>query len=116
MVANNNGPVRLLLNEVGSAKPVLRVRLRGSKGNREAIGARLALLRKGKRPVWRRAHRDGSYLSSSDIRVFFAVEGETVEGIGVIWPDGQQERFESLPPKGDVDLVEGKGKAWKVSF
>jgi enediyne biosynthesis protein E4 len=116
VVTNNNGPVRLLRNEVGSAKPVLRVRLQGSKGNREAIGARLALLRKGKRPVWRRAHRDGSYLSSSDIRVLFAVEGETVEGIGVIWPDGQQERFEGLPPEGDVELLQGKGQAWKAAF
>lgn len=116
VMTNNNGPVRLLRNELGSARPVLRVRLRASTGNREAIGARLALLRQGKRPVWRRAHRDGSYLSSNDIRVLFAVENETVEGIGVIWPGGGQERFENLPPAGDVELVEGKGQAWKPSF
>ena len=116
VVTNNNGPVRLLLNEVGSARPVLRVRLQASKGNREAIGARLALLREGKLPVWRRAHRDGSYLSSSDIGVFFAAGNETVEDIGVIWPGGRQERFENLPPAGDIELVEGQGRGWKASF
>jgi hypothetical protein len=116
VVTNNNGPVRLLRNEVGSARPVLRVRLQGNQGNREAIGARLALLRKGKRPVWRSAHRDGSYLSSNGIRVFFPVENETVEGMGVIWPDGEQELFENLPPAGELRLVEGQGQAWKASF
>jgi hypothetical protein len=116
VVTNNNGPVRLLLNEAGSSRPALRVRLRGSQGNREAIGARLALLRQGKPPVWRRAHRDGSYLSSSDIRVFFAVGDDTLEGIGVVWPAGRQERFNSLPPSGEVELIEGQGEAWKAPF
>jgi hypothetical protein len=116
VVTNNNGPVRLLRNEVGAARPALTVRLRGSIGNREAIGARVALLRRGKPPLWRRAHRDGSYLSSSDIRVTLAVGNETVEGMGVIWPRGAQERFENLPAAGGVELVEGKGLAWKASF
>ena len=116
VVSNNNGPVRLLLNQVGSARPTLQVRLRGSKASGEAIGARLALLRAGKHPLWRRAHRDGSYLSSSDIAVFFAVEKEQVEGIGVLWPGGRQERFEGLPALGPVELVEGQGQPWKAPF
>jgi hypothetical protein len=116
VVSNNNGPARLLLNQAGSRRPTLRVALRGGQANAEAIGARLALLRAGKPPVWRRAHRDGSYLSSSDITVFFAVENENVEGIGVIWPDGSQERFPNLPASGTVELAEGKGEPWKASF
>jgi hypothetical protein len=116
VMTNNNGPVRLLRNEVGSSRPALRVRLRTSSANREAIGARLALLRKGKPPVWRRAHRDGGYLSSNDIRVFFAVADEAVEGIGIIWPDGKQERFEKLPASGEVELVQGAGQPWKAQF
>jgi len=116
VLTNNNGPVRLLLNEAGSARPTLGVKLRSGQGNREAIGARVALLRQGKPPVWRRAHRDGSYLSSSGIQVFFAIENETIEGIGVIWPRGGQERFDNLPPAGGVELVEGEGQAWKASF
>jgi hypothetical protein len=116
VMTNNNGPVRLLRNEVGSSRPALRVRLRAGGTNHEAIGARLALLRKDKPPVWRRAHRDGSYLSSNDIRVFFAVQDEDVEGIGVIWPQGRQERFDKLPREGDIELVQGKGQAWKAPF
>lgn len=114
VVSNNNGPVRLLLNQIGSARPGLRVRLRGRGANLEAIGARLALLRAGKPPVWRRAHRDGSYLSSSDSTVFFAVENEQVEGIGVVWPGGRRERFADLPASGVVELVEGQGESWEV--
>ena len=113
LLTNNNGPVRLLRNEVGASRPSLQVRLRGPQSNREAIGARVALLRKGKPEVWRRAHRDGSYLSSSDVRIFFAVESVDVEGIAVIWRKGRGERFEGRPPTGTVTLVAGEGKPWK---
>ena len=113
VLTNNNGPVRLLLNEVGASRPSLQVHLQGTGSNREGIGARVALLRKDQQRVWRRAHRDGSYLSSSDIRVFFAVEGADLEGLGVIWPGGRGERFEGLPPAGGVVLVEGEGRPWE---
>jgi hypothetical protein len=113
VLTNNNGPVRLLRNEVGASRPSVQVRLRGPQSNREGIGARVALLRKGEREVWRRAHRDGSYLSSSDVRIFLAVERVDVEGIGVIWPGGRGERFEGRPPAGTVTLVAGEGKPWE---
>ena len=64
VVSNNNGPARLLLNEVGTAARSLSVRLEGVESNRDGIGARVALLRTGRDPMWRRVHRDGSYLSA----------------------------------------------------
>ena len=95
VVSNNNGPVRLLLNEVGTAARSLSIRLEGVESNRVGIGARVALLRAGRDPTWRRVHRDGSYLSASDIRVHFGlgdVGDAAVEGVGVVWPNGLQER------------------------
>lgn len=115
VVSNNNGPVRLLLNEVGAARPSLSVRLQGVESNRHGIGARIALLRTGRDPVWRRVHRDGSYLSASDVRVHFGLgdEGDApVEGVGVVWPNGRRERWERTELQAGTPLREGSGQPW----
>ena len=116
VVSNNNGPVRLLLNEVGAAAGSLSVRLEGVDSNRDGIGARVALLRAEGEPIWRRVHRDGSYLSASDPRVVFGLGdgGEAaVSGVGVVWPDGRRERWDraELEP-GTTLLREGSGQPW----
>ena len=118
VVSNNNGPARLLLNEVGAAVPSLRVRLEEVESNRDGIGARVALLRADRDPVWRRVHRDGSYLSASDAQVHFGL-GDTgddaIEGLGV-WPNGRRERWERIDldldedEDGDTRLREGSGR------
>ncbi len=73
LVTNNNGPIHLLLNEVGSRSPLLQVRLEGKTVNRNGIGARVAVLRKNQKPLWRTVRTDGSYLSANDIRVHFGL-------------------------------------------
>src|SRR5438105_3585048 len=56
VVNNNDGPVRLLLNETAPRGRWLEVRLQGTKCNRDGAGARVAVLRKNQKPLWRRAH------------------------------------------------------------
>ncbi len=115
VVSNNNGPVRLLLNEVGTATPSLSIRLEGVENNRDGIGARVALLRAGRDPVWRRVHRDGSYLSASDARVHFGLGdagADAVEGVGVIWPNGRRERWTRVDLDAGTRLREGSGQPW----
>ena len=73
LVTNNNGPVRLLLNEVGSRRHWLQVQLQGVTSNRYGMGARVGVIRNGKKSLWRRAHTDGSYLSANDHRVHFGL-------------------------------------------
>ena len=72
VVSNNNGPVRLLLNEADNAHS-LQVRLEGVESNRDGLGARVALLRTNQSLVWRRVHTDGSYLSASSPWVHFGL-------------------------------------------
>ncbi len=69
VVTNNNGPVRLLLNQVGSRQHWLEVRLEADGKNRFGIGARVAVLRQGQKTLWRRVHTDSSYLSANDVRL-----------------------------------------------
>jgi hypothetical protein len=111
VVSNNNGPVRLLLNRAGARGHWLEVRLQGTRSNRDGIGARVAVLRKGAKPLWRRAHTDGSYLSSSDIRVHFGLgESPDIQSVLVEWPSGLKERWDSVRGDSFVALREGTGK------
>jgi hypothetical protein len=108
VVANNNGPVRVLLNKVGSAHPWLGLRL--LTGKRDAYGARLELKRKGAPTIWRRVHADGSYLSSSDPRLLVGLgDAADIEGLTIHWPNGHNEAFPIPPLRRYTTLVEGTG-------
>jgi len=99
VVNNNNGPASLLLNQ--AAARGFRVRIEGS-----STGARVALVREGVVVAWRRIHRDGSYLSSSEpVAEFGALE----EGdrLGVVWRDGVRETFLPAPM-----IQKGAGDPW----
>jgi hypothetical protein len=97
LVTNNGGPVRLLVNDTTSANHWLQVKLEGVNANRDAIGARVALLREDGTVTWRRARTDGSYLSASDPRVHFGLGSRSgFTGIVVEWPGGGREVWSGL--------------------
>lgn len=109
VIANNNGPVRLLRNETLTRNHWLEVRLEGVKCNRDGIGARVAVLRNSQKPLWGRAHRDGSYLSASDIRVHFGLGQNPPSRVLVVWPDGSKESWDRVQVDSLVTLREGTG-------
>lgn len=114
LLSNNNGPAWILRNELGGQKPWLRVRLRGVTANRDGEGARVALLRPGQPPLWRRAHTDGSYLSASDIRVHFGLgDGPQPESVGVHWPGGGAEVWPVPGTRREIELTQGSGQPWQ---
>ena len=113
LVTNNNGPAWLLLNQVRARGHWLQVRLRGVQDNAEGQGARVALLRRAARPLWRRAHTDGSYLSASDVRVHFGLGASAdFERVLVRWPSGRTETWAGLSADRTVELRQGTGKPW----
>ena len=111
LVTNNAGPVRLLLNETEPRRPWLQVRLEGVDDNRDGLGARVGLVTRSSPILWRRAHTDGSYLSSSDARVHFGLPSAAdVAGIIVEWPRGLREMWNDVPVNRIVDLKQGIGR------
>jgi hypothetical protein len=99
VVTNNNGPVRLLLNQGDRQHHWLQVRASQAQGNRFAFGARIGLERRGRPTLWRRVRTDGSYLSASDARVHFGLGPSTdIEAVVVEWPDGTRERRTEIAP------------------
>ena len=106
------GRSRLLLNQAAGGKAWLQVRLEQRPGNRFALGALVGVERPGRPTLWRRVKTDGSYLSSSDVRVHFGLnDTPRVPIILVVWPDGQQERWADVAAQTVVTLRRGEGMA-----
>ena len=112
VVSNNNGPVRLLLNQAPSGRRWLGVRLEGEKSPYAGIDqAGVAVLREGIRPLLSRCRTDGSYLSAHDGRVHFGLGTATeIQGIAVEWPDGRCEVWPVRESGRYVTLRRGSGQ------
>ena len=117
LIGNNAGPVRLLVNTIGSRRHWLGLRLVGAGDGggalhgRDMLGARVVVSRDGEPTRWRRARSDGSYASANDPRVLVGL-GESAEepDVEVRWPSGRAEVWEGVPVDGYTTLVEGQGR------
>ena len=113
VIANNNGPARLFLNQSRSLNRNhwLLVQLEASRGNRFGMGATVEVRQRG-RKLLRRAHTDSSYLSANDVRVHFGLgEDAKIEELIVKWPDGKRESWDKVQPDRIVTIRQGTGKA-----
>ena len=111
VVTNNNGPVRLLLNQAVAKNHWLQVRLDQRPANRFGIGAWVGVERAGGPTLWRRVRTDGSYLSASDVRAHFGLGASTaITAVVVQWPDGQRERWTGITGDRLVTLRRGTGQ------
>jgi hypothetical protein len=110
VVTNAAGQVRLLMNQVGSQQHWLGLRLVGTDGLRDMLGARVAVIRSEGPTLWRRARADGSYASANDPRVVVGLGRSTaVRAIQVIWPSGRVEEWSGVAVDRYTTLREGSG-------
>jgi hypothetical protein len=109
VVGNDNGRTELLVNEIGSRKHWIGLRLVGEHG-RDMLGARVAVIRKNGPTLWRRARSDGSYASANDPRVLAGL-GDSTEAprIRVQWPDGRIEEWVDVAIDRYTTLKQGTG-------
>jgi hypothetical protein len=111
VVANDNGPIRLLINHVGSANHWIGVRVRGPQG-RDMLGARVGIVPATGPTIWRRARADGSYASANDPRVLVGLgDRAMVSKVRVEWPGGSAEEWTSLPVDRYATLTQGAASA-----
>jgi hypothetical protein len=110
LIVNNSGPVRLLSNEIGAARSWLGLRLVGTEGGRDMLGARVEVVRGDGSSLWRRARTDGSYCSARDPRVLVGLgQSEDVALVRVHWPDGTAEEWTDLDTGRYTTLRQGSG-------
>ncbi len=108
LVTENNGAAHLMRND-SRGGGVLRVRLEGRVGNRDALGAQVTAITATARQK-RRVRTGSGYLSQSEKVLTFGL-GATprVDTLIVRWPNGHTERYADVPSGYEVHLVEGAG-------
>ena len=116
LLTNNNGPVRLLLNQSQTDAHWLQVRLEAPERNRFGIGAVSDVLRPRKNALRRHVHTDSSYLAGSDVRAHFGLGSDfEISAVVVHWPDGVSEKFTGIATDRVVTLRRGSGNKLEES-
>ena len=110
LVTNAAGPARLLLNQAGDRRGWLGLRLIGRGAPRDALGARVEVVRADGVTVRRRARADGSFASANDPRVLAGLgESGAPALVRVVWPDGGVEEWTDVPAGRYTTLTRGGG-------
>jgi hypothetical protein len=109
LITENNGPARLLRND-GGANRRLRLTLAGTASNRDAIGARVRVLRDQGGPMSRMVKTGSSYLSQSELPLTIGLgPAAKVTAIEIAWPNGKSERVAGIAADQSIVIQEGKG-------
>ena len=107
LVANNGDPPTLLHNS-GNANHFLNFKLRGTKSNRDGMGARLRVVAGGISQI-REIAGGGSYLSQSDLRAHFGIgQVSRAERVEIKWPSGQSDTFFDVEADKFYTIEEGR--------
>ena len=107
LVLNNNGPTRLLLNQVGHRRRWLGLELVGG-----SPGSRVEAIMKSGPPLVRWSRTDGSFCSANDPRLLFGLqERNDVERLRVRWPSGEVETWDHFHLNAYNRLRQGDGKS-----
>jgi len=113
LLTTNGGPAFLFRNDQLAGNRSVRLRLTGTKSNRDAIGATVRIFHGGTFQT-RMVKSGSSYLSQSELPVTFGVgRRDKVDRILIAWPSGKVDEFKDVITGRAYQCVEGQGlKAW----
>jgi enediyne biosynthesis protein E4 len=113
LLSTNGGPAYLFRNEAqggSAAHRSVRLKLVGTKSNRDGIGA-VVRLSSGGESQTQMLRSGSSYLSSSELVLTFGLaQRDKVESIEIRWPSGQVDRLSSVPAGQTITVTEGEGQ------
>jgi hypothetical protein len=100
-------PAAILRNTSDTKNHYLAVRLRGTRSNRDGLGAMVAVTGASGRRQWNRATTAVGYGSSSDRTVFFGMGSDSVAAsVEVAWPSGVRQTERNVACDRYLTLVE----------
>jgi hypothetical protein len=109
LLTTNNGPAFLFRNDQLAGNHSVRLELKGTKSNRDAIGACVQIFAGDLRQS-RMVRGGSSYLSQSELPVTFGLgRRDKVDRLVIHWPSGRVEEYKNLPSQNAYKCLEGKG-------
>jgi hypothetical protein len=109
LITTNNGPAYLYRNDQTAGSRSMRVRLVGTKSNRDAIGAAVQITYAGSSQS-RLVKGGSSYLSQSELPLTFGLgKQDKVDRLVIQWPSGKTEDYKNLAAGYTYECVESKG-------
>ncbi len=119
LLSTNGGPVYLFRNEAqgaAAANRSLRIKLIGTKSNRDGIGGVVKLTAGGDTQT-EMLRSGSSYLSASELVLTFGLgQRDKADSIEIRWPSGQFDRVSAVPAGATLTLTEGKGITSRHEF
>ena len=114
-LTTNHGPAYLYRNDSGNRNHWLAVRTRGTKSNRDGIGA-IVRVASGDTRQWQMVRSGSSYASQSDLTLTFGLGANTTPvSVEVEWPSGARDRIANVPTRQAVVVEEGRGLVTPVA-
>ncbi len=108
LMTTNGGRAYLFHNE-GGTNHSLRMKLVGTKSNRDGIGA-VVRVTSGSDKQWKMLKSGSSYLSQSELVLTFGLGGNPkADAIEIQWPSGQTDKLSGIPADQTITVEEGKG-------
>ena len=102
VLCQSNRPTVILSNEVGNANAWLTVKLVGTDGNTDAIGAQVQL-EAGGMTFLREVICGASYLSGNDLRICFGLgDAARVDNLQIRWHNGSIQKLGELPVRQSI--------------
>jgi hypothetical protein len=93
----NNGPAVILENQRVGGNHWLLIDIKGTRSNRDGIGARVRLVAESGEEQYAMVSTASSYLSSNDKRVHFGLgRGRRVKLLEITWPSGKVQTLENV--------------------
>ena len=107
VVTSLNERPRILLNSGGNGNHWLLVDLKGTRSNRDAIGAQLELRLASGRTLYNHVATSTGFMSSSDKRVHFGLAAESrIASLRIRWPSGQVQNLTGVAADGVLHVEE----------
>jgi hypothetical protein len=108
-LTTNHGPAYLYRNDGGNRHHWLAVRTRGTKSNRDGIGA-IVRVTSGDVRQWQMVRSGSSYASQSELVLTFGLGTSAAPvSVEVEWPSGVRDRMASVATRQSILVEEGRG-------
>jgi hypothetical protein len=112
VVSTNNGPAKLLRNDNGNQNDVLRVKVVGTRSNRDGIGTKVILTTSSGSHLLQMVKGGSSYLSQNELPLTFGLGRpgtNAAVNLQIVWPSGKKEALTGIKPNQAITVEEGKG-------